>query len=65
MNSTKLYFLLSFKKKECKKLKIQVILTDGKNIEKEKITDVCDINEINDYMIQIGIFDFKKNLKIK
>ena len=60
MISTKLYFLLSFKKNECKKLKIEVILIDGNKNKKEKITDVCDINNINDYMIQVGIFNFKK-----
>ena len=66
MDSTKLYFLLSFKINEYKKLKIEVILTDGKKQKKENLTNVCDINNINDYIIQIGIFDFgNRQSKIK
>ena len=60
MNSTKLYFLLSFKKNEYKQLKIKVFLIKGQNYDKEKLTDIYEINNINDYMIIIGIFDFKK-----
>ena len=65
MNSTKLYFLLSFKTNEYKQLKIEVLLVKEQNYDKEKLTDIYDISNINDYMIKIGIFDFKKkNLKI-
>ena len=62
MNSTILYFLLSFKKNEYKKIKIEVSLVNGKRFEKEKLTNICEINYINDYRIKIGIFDFK-NIK--
>ena len=60
MNSTKLYFLLSFKKNEYKQLKIEVLLVKEKKNDKEKLTDIYEINNINDYMIKIGKYDFKK-----
>ena len=62
MNSTKLYFLLSFKKNEYKQLKIEVFLIKGQNYDKEKLTDIYEINNINDYMIKIGKYDFKKKI---
>ena len=60
MNSTKLYFLLSFKKQEYNQLKIEINLIKEQKYENEKITNIIEINDINNYSIQIRIYDFKK-----
>ena len=62
MNSTKLYFLLSFKKQEYNQLKIEINLIKGQKYENEKITNIIEINNINKYLIKIGIYDFKKKI---
>ena len=60
MNSTKLYFLLSFKKQEYNQLKIEINLIKEQKYENDKITNIIEINNINNYLIKIGIYDFKK-----
>ena len=65
MNSTKLYFIFSFKKQEYNELKIEISLIKEQKYEIEKITNIIEINNINNYLIKIGIYDFKKKIPEK
>ena len=65
MNSTKLYFIFSFKKQEYNQLEIEINLIKEQKYENEKITNIIEINNINNYLIKIGIYDFKKKIPEK